>query len=319
MSAPTAPRPTLSTTAATTAAGWRARLLDWRVRFAILSVVWGFSFLLIKVGTEAYAPFQVALGRVLFGALALLAVLLVRRERLPRGLRTWGHLSVAALLLNTAPFSLFAYAELSIPSSLAGICNATSPLWGMALSMVALSEDRPTRRRFAGLGLGFLGVLIVLGAWQGFAGVDAGGTALALLAALCYPIGWIYVRRTLAGTPGSPVALTGGQLIVSTLQLSLVSALFTTAPASFPLWPTLSVIALGALGTGMALQMQYGLVTEVGPTTAQMVTYFIPVIATAAGVLVLGEQLHWNTPVGAAVVLAGAALSQTRPGPRKPV
>ncbi|MEU9803998.1 DMT family transporter [Streptomyces sp. NPDC051000] len=292
--------------------------LDWRVRFAVLSVIWGFSFLLIKVGTEAYAPFQVALGRVAFGALALLTVLLVRRERLPRGRRTWAHLTVAALLLNTAPFSLFAYAELSIPSSLAGICNATSPLWGMALSLVALSEDRPTRRRFAGLGLGFLGVLTVLGAWQGFSGVDATGTALALLASLCYPIGWIYVRRTLAGTPGSPVALTGAQLGISTLQLLLVSAVFTSAPGSFPLWPTLSVIALGALGTGLALQMQYGLVTEVGPTTAQMVTYFIPVIATTAGVLVLGEQLHWNTPVGAAIVLAGAALTQTRTPKRKP-
>lgn len=317
MSAPTAPRPTLPAPSTTTAVR-RAGLLDWRIRFAILSVIWGFSFLLIKVGTEAYAPFQVALGRVLFGALALLTVLLVRREPLPRGLRTWGHLGVAALLLNTLPFSLFAYAELTIPSGLAGICNATSPLWGMALSLVALSEDRPTRRRFAGLGLGFLGVLTVLGAWQGFSGVDAQGTALALLASLCYPIGWIYVRRTLAGTPGSPVALTGGQLLVSTLQLALVSAVFTSAPASFPLWPTLSVIALGALGTGMALQMQYGLVSEVGPTTAQMVTYFIPVIATTAGVLVLGEQLHWNTPVGAAIVLAGAALTQTRPGPGKP-
>ncbi|MFJ7592805.1 DMT family transporter [Streptomyces sp. NPDC097617] len=330
MSAPTTPGTALpasaspATTASPMAAATaparpgRGGLLDWRIRFAILSVVWGFSFLLIKVGTEAYAPFQVALGRVLFGALALLTVLLVRREPLPRGLRTWGHLSVAALLLNTAPFSLFAYAELSIPSSLAGICNATSPLWGMALSLVALSEDRPTRRRFAGLGLGFLGVLTVLGAWQGFSGVDAKGTAFALLASLCYPIGWIYVRRTLAGTPGSPVALTGGQLMVSTLQLALVSALFTSTPSSFPLWPTLSVIALGALGTGMALQMQYGLVTEVGPTTAQMVTYFIPVIATTAGVLVLGEQLHWNTPVGAAIVLAGAALTQTRTGARKP-
>ncbi|MFE0602661.1 DMT family transporter [Streptomyces sp. NPDC058892] len=326
MSAPAAPRPapeppapasatasTTATAASPTTAPRRRGLLDWRVRFALLSVVWGFSFLLIKVGTEAYAPFQVALGRVLFGAVALLAVLLVRREPLPRGLRTWGHLTVAALLLNTAPFSLFAYAELSIPSSLAGICNATSPLWGMALSLVALSEDRPTRRRFAGLGLGFLGVLTVLGAWHGFSGVDARGTAFALLASFCYPIGWIYVRRTLAGTPGSPVALTGGQLLLSTLQLTLVSALFTAAPASFPLWPTLSVIALGALGTGMALQMQYGLVTEVGPTTAQMVTYFIPVIATTAGVLVLGEQLHWNTPVGAAIVLAGAALTQTHP------
>ncbi|MET8753646.1 DMT family transporter [Streptomyces sp. NPDC004667] len=305
--------PASGTTAATAAGG-----LDWRLRFAFLSVVWGFSFLLVKVGTEAFAPFQVAFGRVLFGALALLAVLLVRREPLPRGARTWGHLTVAALLLNTAPFSLFAYAELSIPSGLAGICNATSPLWGMALSLVALSEDRPTRRRFAGLGLGFLGVLTVLGAWQGFAGIDAKGTALALLASLCYPIGWIYVRRTLAGTPGSPVALTGAQLMVSTVQLAAVSVLFTSAPTGFPLWPTLSVIALGALGTGMALQMQYGLVTEVGPTTAQMVTYFIPVIATTAGVLILGEQLYWNTPVGAVVVLAGAALTQARPRAPRP-
>ncbi|WP_107093654.1 DMT family transporter [Streptomyces sp. XY332] len=308
MSAPATPRPTLTPPAAPV----RARRVDWRLRFAVLSVVWGFSFLLIKVGTEAYAPFQVALGRVLFGALALLAVLVVRREPLPRGRRTWAHLFVAALLLNTAPFSLFSYAELSIPSSLAGICNATSPLWGMALSLVALSEDRPTRRRFAGLGVGFLGVLTVLGAWQGFEGIDAEGTALALLASLCYPIGWIYVRRTLASTPGSPVALTGAQLMLSTVQLLAVSAVFTPTPASFPLWPTLSVIALGALGTGMALQMQYGLVAEIGPTTAQMVTYFIPVIATTAGVLLLGEPLHWNTPVGAAIVLAGAALTQTR-------
>ncbi|WP_329193396.1 MULTISPECIES: DMT family transporter [unclassified Streptomyces] len=311
MSAPAVTRPAPTTTSCAATAR-RRRTLDWRVRFAILSVIWGFSFLLIKVGTEGYAPFHVALGRVLSGALALLGVLLVRREPLPRGRRTWAHLMVSALLINTAPFSLFAFAEQSIPSSLAGICNATSPLWGMVLSLVALSEDRPTRRRFAGLGLGFLGVLTVLGAWQGFSGVDAEGAAFALLASLCYPVGWIYVRRTLAGAPGSPVAMTGAQLLVSTLQLLLVSVLFTSAPAGFPLWPTLAVVTLGALGTGMALQMQYGLVAEVGPTTAQMVTYFIPVIATTAGVLVLGEQLHWNTPVGAAVVLAGAALTQAR-------
>ncbi|MGW2679444.1 DMT family transporter [Streptomyces sp. NPDC001436] len=320
MSAPTAPHPAPSTSSTPSAprGTGRSRALDWRVRFALLSVVWGFSFLFIKVGTGAFAPFHVALGRVFFGALALLAVLLVRREPLPRSRRTWGHLTVAALLLNTGPFTLFAYAEQSIPSSLAGICNATSPLWGMALSLVALSEDRPTRRRFAGLGLGFLGVLTVLGAWQGFTGVDARGTALALLASLCYPVGWIYVRRTLAGAAGSPVAMTGAQLIVATGQLAFVSVLFTSAPASFPLWPTLAVVTLGALGTGMTLQLQYGLVAEMGPTTAQMVTYFIPVIATAAGVLVLGEQLHWNTPVGALIVLAGAALTQSRPRPGRP-
>lgn len=287
--------------------------VDWRLRFAVLSLVWGFSFLLIKVGTQAYAPFQVTFGRLLFGTLVLAAAMVVKRQRLPRGARTWGHLAVAALLLNALPFSLFAYAELTIPSTLAGICNATSPLWGMALSLVALSEDRPTRVRVAGLGLGFLGVLTVLGAWQGFTGLDARGTTMALLASLSYPIGWIYVRRTLAGASHSHLSLTGAQLLLATAQLAFVTPLFTTLPNSFPVLPLLAVVALGALGTGVAMLVQYGLVSEVGPTTAQMVTYFIPVIATAAGVVLLGESLTWSTPVGAAIVLAGAALTQARP------
>ncbi|MFF3059827.1 DMT family transporter [Streptomyces sp. NPDC057909] len=319
------PAPTLTATpaaatpvSAPAATSARRPALDWRIRFGALSLIWGFSFLLIKVGTEGYAPFQVTLGRLLSGTAVLAVAMAVRRERLPRTARTWGHLAVAAFFLNALPFSLFAYSELTIPSTLAGICNATSPLWGMALSLVALSEDRPTRRRVAGLGLGFLGVLTVLGAWQGFSGLDFSGTAMALLASLSYPIGWIYVRRTLAGSGSSTLALTGSQLFLGTVQIALVTPLFTAAPDGFPLLPTLAVLALGALGTGLAVLLQYGLVEEVGPTTAQMVTYFIPVIATAAGVAVLGEQLNWNTPVGALIVLAGAALTQSRARTPKP-
>ncbi|SNX56885.1 drug/metabolite transporter (DMT)-like permease [Streptomyces sp. TLI_55] len=300
----------------TTATLLRTRSLDWRPRFAALSLIWGFSFLLIKVGTDGYAPFQVTFGRLLFGTLVLAAAMAVKRERLPRGARIWGHLAMAALLLNALPFSLFAYAELTIPSTLAGICNATSPLWGMALSVVALSEDRPTRVRVAGLGIGFLGVLTVLGAWQGFHGLDAGGTAMALLASLSYPIGWIYVRRTLAGSGHSHLSMTGAQLLLATLQLAVVTPLFTSAPTHIATVPLLAIAALGALGTGLALLVQYGLVAEVGPTTAQMVTYFIPVIATAAGVAILGEPLSWSTPVGAAIVLAGAALTQVKQTPQ---
>lgn len=237
----------------------------------------------------------------------------VRREGLPRGARTWMHLAVAGFLLNALPFSLFAFAELTIPSTMAGICNATSPLWGMALSLVALREDRPTRVRVAGLGLGFLGVLTVLGAWQGFHGLDARGTTLALLASLSYPVGWIYVRRTLAGSSASHLSLTGGQLLLATVQLAVVTPLFTSAPSSLALGPLLAIAALGTLGTGLAVLIQYGIVAEVGPTTGQMVTYFVPVIAAAAGILLLGETLTWSTPVGAAVVLAGAALTQVKP------
>lgn len=311
MSTVTPPR-TQSPAAPPTAPARPPRLLDWRLRFGLLSLIWGFSFLLIKVGTGAYAPFQVTLGRLLFGTLVLVAAMAVKRERLPRGARTWAHLTVAAFFLNALPFSLFAFAELTIPSTLAGICNATSPLWGMAFSLVALSEDRPTRIRVAGLGLGFLGVLTVLGAWQGFHGLDARGTALALLASLSYPVGWIYVRRTLAGTADSHLSTTGAQLLLATAQLALVTPLFTSAPAHFPVVPLLAVAALGALGTGLAMLVQYGLVAEVGPTTAQMVTYFVPVIATVAGVTILGESLRWTTPVGAAIVIAGAALTQVR-------
>ncbi|MYT99084.1 MULTISPECIES: DMT family transporter [unclassified Streptomyces] len=287
--------------------------VDWRIRFAALSLIWGFSFLLIKVGTQGFAPFQVTLGRLLAGTAVLAVAMAMRRERLPRSPRTWGHITVAAFFLNALPFSLFSYAELTIPSTLAGICNATSPLWGMALSVVALSEDRPTRRRVAGLGVGFLGVLTVLGAWQGFSGLDLPGTGMALLASFSYAVGWIYVRRTLAGTGSSTLTLTGSQLFVGTLQLAVVTPVFTSAPDTFPVLPTLSMLALGSLGTGLAVLLQYGLVQEVGPTTGQMVTYFIPVIATAAGVALLGEQLTWNTPVGAVIVLAGAALTQSRP------
>ncbi|MYT33855.1 MULTISPECIES: DMT family transporter [unclassified Streptomyces] len=289
------------------------RARAWQIRFAFLSLVWGFSFLFMKVGTEGFAPLQVTLGRVGFGALVLLTILAVKRQRLPRSARTWGHLAVAAFLLNALPFSLFAYSELTIPSTLASICNATSPLWGMVLSVVALSEDRPTRRRVAGLGIGFLGVLTVLGAWQGFSGTDLTGTAMALGASLSYPIGWIYVRRTVARGRHSHLAMSSTQLLLATLQLAVATALFTPVPASFPLVPLLAVFALGALGTGVAFLLQYGLVEEVGPTTAQMVTYFVPVIATTAGVALLNEHLTWNTPVGALVILAGAALTQSKP------
>ncbi|MEU1814498.1 DMT family transporter [Streptomyces roseifaciens] len=286
--------------------------VDWRIRFGALALIWGCSFLFIKLGTDGFPPLYVSFGRMFFGAAVLVTMLAVKRERLPRAARTWAHLAVAAFLLNALPFTLFAYAELRIPSTLAGICNATTPLWGMLLSLVALSEDRPTRRRFAGLAIGFAGVLTVLGAWQGFSGQDAAGTVMALAASASYAVGWIYVRRTLADTGDSNLSKSGAQLLLGTAQLAVVAPVFAPVPTSFPAVPLLAVLALGALGTGLAFLVQYGLVAEVGPTTATMITYLVPVVATVAGVAFLGEALSWNTPVGALIVLAGAALTQSK-------
>ena len=305
--------------------GGVARLVrDWRIRFGLLALVWGCSFLFIKVGTEAYAPLHVALGRMIFASVVLVAVLLVRRQRLPRSGRRWAHLTVAAFFLNALPFSLFAYAELTIPSSLAGICNSTTPLWGMLLSLTALSNDRPTRRRAVGLGVGFVGVLTVLGIWQGMAGpagmTDPIGTGMALGASLSYAVGWLYVSRTLTGSGESNLVLSGTQMLLGTAQLAVASLLFTAPPDRFALVPVLCIVALGALGTGVAFVLQYGLVAEVGPTIAQMVTYFVPIIATLLGVVALGEPFSWNVGVGALIVLLGAGLAQPKPDrrPRRP-
>jgi len=292
-------------------------LTDWRIRFAALGLVWGFSFLFMKVGNEAFAPLQVTLGRMVFGTAVLATAVAVKRERLPRAPRVWLHLLVASFLLNSLPFSLFATAEQTIPSMLAGICNAATPLFSMLVSVVALSEDRPSRQRFAGVGLGFAGVLTVLGAWQGFSGQDPKGTIMALTAAVSYAVGWAYVRRTLSNSGSSNLAMSASQLMLGTLQLLVVTPFFTSLPSSYPVKSVLSVLALGALGTGVAFLVQYGLVAEKGPTIGSMVTYLIPIVATAAGVLLLGESLSWNEPVGAVVILVGAALTQRRPRERR--
>src|SRR5262249_38087246 len=131
-----------------------------RGRFVALTLIWGASFLFIKIGVEALAPMQVAFGRMFFGAVTLLLAALARRERLPHELRLWGHLSVAALLANTVPFTLFAIAEQHISSALASIGNATVPLFTLLFALLFLPSERPTWRRTAGLAVGFVGVLV---------------------------------------------------------------------------------------------------------------------------------------------------------------
>ncbi|MET8609414.1 DMT family transporter [Streptomyces misionensis] len=286
--------------------------LDWRIRFLLLALVWGLSFLFVKISGEAFAPLQVALGRVAFGAVALLIVLVVKRDTLPRRPTLWLHLAAAGLLLNALPFTLFAYSEQRITSALAGICNATTPLFTLLVAMTALPSERPNRNRLAGMAIGFLGVLVVFGIWNGADVGDPLGAGLALAAALSMGAGWVYVRRFLTHSGHSSVSLSAAQLAAGAVELALVTPFLTSFPRAFPLAQSLSLLTLGAVGTGIAFLIQYGLVRDAGATVASMVTYLVPIISTIAGVIVLGETLNWHQPVGAVVILAGAALSQRR-------
>lgn len=283
-------------------------LADWRLRFVVLAMIWGASFLFIKVAVEALAPVQVTFGRCLAGAVAIGAVLAVRREPLPRDVRTWAHLTVAALLNNVIPFTLFGYAEERVPSALAGICNAATPLFTVAVAVLALPDERPTRRRAAGLALGFGGVLVVLDVWNGGLGHDAIGALMALTAALCYGLAWTYIRRFVSPGGHSPFALTTTQLIAATALAAVAMPALAPAPAHLPVRVLLAVAALGALGTGTAFVLQHGLIRDAGATVGSTVTYVAPVVAVLIGVTLLSEHLTWNEPVGAAVIIAGAVL-----------
>jgi drug/metabolite transporter (DMT)-like permease len=278
----------------------------WLWQLALLTLIWGSSFMLIKVALEDYGPLQVAFGRILVGAVTLLAILLVTRERLPRDARVWVNGAVIGLLMNAAPFSLVAFGEQHLGSVQAGIWNATTPLF-VLIVLLTLRSEPLTRRRIGGLLLGFVGVLVVLAPWHGVEGGERiGHIAFAGMAA-CYGLGTTVMRRAYVGRSSSATALSAVQLVCATGWM-LVAVLPTEGlPASPPaLLPSLCIVALGALGTGIAYILFTNLVRSVGSATASSVTYLMPIVSTALGVLVLGETIGWNEPVGTVVILAGA-------------
>jgi drug/metabolite transporter (DMT)-like permease len=287
----------------------RRRVGGWPVRFIVLAAIWGMSFLFIKVGDGSFAPLQVALLRVSLGAGTLLGIVAVRGDRLPSGLRVWGHLLVASLLLNVLPFTFFAYGETHVTSILAGIWNGSAPLWTTIVAVAIFRTERPTWVGAAGIGLGFVGVLVVLGG-SGFGGGTLLGNALCLGAAICYGLGYPYARRFLTGLDVSLVALSAAQLLCAMAVLLVAALLTTSMPHTVTSGAVLSVAALGVLGTGVAYVLNYSLIREAGATAASTVTYIVPLFATVIGVVALSEPLTLNEPIGGAIVVLGVLLSQ---------
>jgi drug/metabolite transporter (DMT)-like permease len=283
-------------------------------QYLALALVWGASFLFIKVGLEGLSPAQVVLGRLTAGAAALVVVTLLTRRPLPRDPAVWGHLLVVALLLCVVPFLLFSWAETRISSGLASIYNATTPLMTMLVALAALPSERPTRSRLAGLLVGFAGVVLVLGPW-GFEGSGEGGGAIAgqlacLGATACYGTATVYLRRFVSprGLPAVTVATV--QVGLGALVMLVAAPVVAASPVHLTPRVVASVLALGALGTGRAYVWLTTIVVGWGATNATTVTYLTPLVGVLLGVVLLGETVTWNQPVGALVVVLGIAISQ---------
>ena len=293
--------------------------MRWPVQLLLVGVIWGASFMFIKVELDAgISPVHIALLRCVFGAAALHVILALTRDRLPRDRGFYGHLLVISTLMNAAPFLLFAYAETEVSSLLAGILNSLTPLITLLFSLVVLPDEPPTAEKVAGIAVGFAGVLVVLAPWEGLGGGSLIGALACIGAATCYGLGFPYLRRHLSGRPETGVAISAAQVSLGGLLLLLFAPL-APLPDELPgLAAWLSILALGALGTGVAYIMNFNVVREAGAQTASMVTYLVPVFAVGFGVLLLGEAVSWHEPAGGALIIAGVALAQGVLRPRRP-
>ncbi|MFC4349092.1 DMT family transporter [Kordiimonas lipolytica] len=280
---------------------------------AMLSILWGASFMAIEVAVGALPPLTVVAIRVSFAAFGLFLFMKVTRVPLPGAghadrWRVWGALAVMGLLNNIMPFSLIAWGQTQIASSLASILNATMPLFTVFVAHFFIHDERLTMRRFSGVLIGFMGVVSIIGpgSLAGMSG-ELMGQLSVLAGSLSYAFAVVAGRR-FVGLGLQPVQMAFGQVTMAAIML-VPAVLVIDAPYLLPLpeakvWAAL--LSLSLLSTALAYLLYFRLIAEAGATSASLVTLTIPVVATTFGVLFLGERLEAGHAAG--LVLIGVGL-----------
>jgi drug/metabolite transporter (DMT)-like permease len=286
---------------------------DWTLLLA-LSVLWGGSFLFVGVAVREWPPLSVALCRVAIGAAALLVLLRATGQRLPRGRGVWAGLLLMGLLNGAVPFSLYAFAQGTIPSGLAAILNATTPLFTLLVAHAATTDERITARKLAGIVLGVAGVAVLfLPDLVRGASADLAAMGACLLAALLYAFAGVFGRR-FARAGLRPMQVAAGQVACAALILLPVAAV-VDAPWGLPV-PSVaagaSLLGVGLLSTALGYILYFRLLASAGPTNLVLVTFLIPVSAILFGVVLLGEALAARHVAGMALIGLGLAAIDGR-------
>ncbi|MEY4559452.1 MAG: hypothetical protein RLZ82_467 [Actinomycetota bacterium] len=290
----------------------KPKTTSWIYKFLFLGTIWGSSFLFVSFGLDVLTPMGIGFWRSAIGAITLLVVLLVLRIKFVRGWNTWFKLWIAGLFMSAIPAVLFGFAQQNVTSALAAIVNASTPIFTVLAILIAFRAEKPKATVLVGLGVGLIGVFIVLGIWRGFGENDPLAIAALILAVTCYGIGTPFLRKFVEPLNLRPEAAVFVQVFTSALTLLpfyLSGAIFTGA-LNFN--SVASMLTLGIFGTGLAYVLYYRLLAQVGSAIGSAVTYMSPIVGVILGLLVLGEQVTWNEPVGALIVLFGAAVAQGR-------
>ena len=284
------------------------------ILFTSLCLVWGIPYLLIRVAAREVSPPLLAATRCALGA-AVLLPLAARRGEL-RSLRHHGRwLAGFAVIEISIPFVLIGYGEQHLTSSLTGLLIASVPLFVAVLALRLDASQRVTGPRLAGLGVGLLGVLLLLGLDVGGDGEALLAAGAVLLAAVSYAGGALIIGR--AAAQGVPtLGLAAGGLAGAALLLA-VPAVVTLPPAVPSGRVLLSLGVLGIVCTALALVLLTALIGEAGASRATVITYVNPAVAVALGVALLDEPVSWATGAGFALILAGSWLSTTGGAPRR--
>jgi drug/metabolite transporter (DMT)-like permease len=285
---------------------------SWVTPYLALAMVWGCSFIFIKLGLEFLTPVGVAFGRVSLGAITLLIWARLKGISLPKSPIIWFHLWIVALLLNVVPGFLFALAETKVTSILAGLINAVTPLMTLLAIMVAFREEKIKAYQVTSLLTGFMGVLVVLGAWQGLGSNPIEAVLALLLAVTCYGVSFPYSRKYLLPHKIRAESLAAGQLTIGALTLIPFYVFGGIENKGLPIGPVLAMLALGVLGSGFAYIWNFKIMAAAGSAIASSITYASAVVAVLVGIIFLGEEIYWYEPVGGVIVLLGAAIGQQR-------
>jgi drug/metabolite transporter (DMT)-like permease len=272
-----------------------------------LAAIWGASFLLIKIALRDVGPAVIVCARTGLGAIVLLPVA-VRGRSLVALRGRWGWAAALAVVHLAGPFLLISLGERHVSSSLTGILLASAPIFTALLALRFARGERAGPVGAAGIAVGIAGVALLLGVDVG-GGSALGGALLILLAGLGYAIGGMLAQAKLGDVPAAAVsAATLSLAALVTLPLAIADA-----PANVPgIGPVAALVALGAIGTGVAFLLFYDLNADVGAARSSLVAYMSPGFAVVYGALLLGERITLATLAGLALILAGSWLAASR-------
>ncbi len=294
---------------------------NWIIFWA-LGLVWGTSFLWIKIALEDATPLVLVGFRTLFAALGLAAIVLYYRKSMPSWKELRGRLPVfivLALCNISIPWALISWGEQFVDSGIASIINSAMPLFTIIIAPLMIKDERITLPKVAGLLTGFIGVVILMlpsvkGGWS--AGLK--GMAACLLSTVFYAFAAVYARKKSGGLPPQLQAF---------LQLSMGSVFIWVAAFAIegtPKLPTLpltwlALLWLGLLGSCFAYIFYFYLLHEIGPTRISMVTYIPPLVGVILGITFLHEAFVWQSFLGAVLILSGIFIVNQKSMEKTPV